>query len=71
MFYFCQITLFFWKDLIHWLHTSCTHLYSLNLSVELIFMGLKTKIKTDKVFDLIQLVVLGGGGGGGQIPVQE
>ena len=55
-FWECEKVETFWMQLENWLHTSFPHCSSIVLSRELILLGYKENIITDRIFDLIILM---------------
>ena len=53
LFFTCHIVQRFWNEVIDWVKSNCTNCDTLSLSEELIILGTKKDIVTDKVIDLL------------------
>ena len=56
LFWECERIQFFWEELTTWFHENFVHCSHVFFSKELVIMGVKPEVKTDKSFDLIMLL---------------
>ena len=56
MFWSCDKIQNFWEDYLHWLKNNFAHCTQITLSGELIILGKKDNVYTDKIFDLLLLL---------------
>ena len=56
LFWECERIQFFWEELTTWFHENFVHCSHVLFSKELVIMGVKPEVKTDKSFDLIMLL---------------
>ena len=53
LFYNCRKVYQFWNEVLHWVKNNCTNCDTLSLSEQLIILGAKKNVMTDKVIDLL------------------
>ena len=56
LFWECQKVQEFWSNLKDWLHTNFVHCNNITFTKDLIILGIKDNVITDRIFDLIILM---------------
>ena len=56
LFYRCPKVERFWNEILNWIKSKCTNCDNLTLTEQLIILGYKTNVFTDKAIDLIIVI---------------